>query len=204
MKYFWAVILFLALAGTSVYLYLKLEKSNASVDAGREEVKKVLADLSNEREARKADQEYTTYAIDSLEEVYSKTKTDLTLLKGQYSELYADYAEMKANTNSDSMLISDCDTIVDAANSLIAGLEESLEICDSVSGLKSLLITSLALDTASYSASLRRLEAFSVQQDLLIQSLNKQNNTWWARNKTWVAFLGGAVATSVVVSLTNK
>lgn len=194
LNYILLALLFVAVM-VAVFLFNSKKKADTSYSIEKARVAVLLDSLSNDRLSRQAEQKIFNFTIDSLSTLYSKSQVALSKSKSDYSSLLAKYRVTSAS-GVDSISIADCDEVVDAADKHINNLNTSLTLCDSLSQTKSLLITSLNSDISSYSRSLVELQTFSNNQNVLINSYIKKQNSWWQKNKFWVGFISGALVSS--------
>lgn len=197
-------ILLVIVVGLCVYLAVSSRRVVIAYDDAKAKNEILLSNLNTERLFRRVEQSHFTESLGSLQKVYDSTKVTLSVTKTEYNRLLSKYNDIKTISRSDSVSVVDCDSVVDAASTHIATLSHALNVCDSMSSTKTLLIRSLVLDTLSYSRSLESMHRFSVYQQSVIDAERKKNASWWNKNKGWVGFVSGVVVTSTGVYLISK
>lgn len=190
----------LALLLVAITTAVMISNSNRDIsDSYDIEKGRLLDSLKQDRLSRKDEQASYNSTIDSLSSLYAISKRSLAQSKREYNILYAEYKDKTSSIvdkSKDSISVADCDAVIDAADKHITVLSYALVVCDSISETKSMLITSLSLDTLSYSRSLRELQSISNLQDGIIRDYKKKQNSWWNKNKLWIGLVGGALITS--------
>lgn len=184
---------------TAVMIFNSNRDISDSYDIEKGRSDRLLDSLKQDHLSRKDEQASYNSTIDSLSSLYAISKRSLAQSKREYNILYAEYKDKTSSIvdkSKDSISVADCDAVIDAADKHITVLSYALVVCDSISETKSMLITSLSLDTLSYSRSLRELQSISNLQDGIIRDYKKKQNSWWNKNKLWIGLVGGALITS--------
>jgi hypothetical protein len=182
-----------------------LSKAQKRYEAEVEKNKVMISLLEKERSDRRVEQFVMNHNLDSLQKAYTALLLRAQSSESEYIKITMHYKYLTApKSSTDSVSVVQCDSVVRAADNYIGDLKSTLSVCDSVSRVQGLLITSLVADTVSYGASIKYLNSVMLVQDNLIRDLERSKLSWWNKNKFWVGFVSGAITTTATVFLVNK